>query len=98
MPPKKMPIKKLSKSGKYFRSHPKQRKKKDAISKKINKRPDQVKKRVELKRKNRQHDKKYGKASRNGKDLAHQKDGSTRYQDSSKNRGKIGEGGRKRKY
>lgn len=82
---------KVSESTKYFRTHPKARKKKDAHSKKINARKEQIAKRVELKRKNRQHDKKYGKASRAGKDYDH---AVGRYVKSSVNRGRRGEGNR----
>ena len=54
MPPKKKPYNKLSKSGKYFRDNPEARKKKDANSKKVNSRPEQRKKRVELQQKRRE--------------------------------------------
>ena len=61
----------VSKSAEYYRTHPKAREKKKEYDSKFEKKPEQVKKRVELKRENAQHDKKYGKASREGKDLSH---------------------------
>lgn len=70
----------------YYRSHPKARAKKRAYDAKFNKKPSQRKKRSELTIKNRQHDKKYGKASRTGKDLSHTKNGLV-YKKSSVNRG-----------
>lgn len=70
----------------YYRSHPKARAKKRAYDAKFNKKPSQRKKRSELTIKNRQHDKKYGKASRAGKDLSHTKNGLV-YKKSSVNRG-----------
>ncbi len=70
----------------YYRSHPKARAKKRAYDAKFNKKPSQRKKRSELTIKNRQHDKKYGKASREGKDLSHTKNGLV-YKKSSVNRG-----------
>lgn len=70
----------------YYRSHPKARAKKRAYDTKFNKKPSQRKKRSELTIKNRQHDKKYGKASREGKDLSHTKNGLV-YKKSSVNRG-----------
>lgn len=70
----------------YYRTHPEARKKKAKTDKKINARPEQKAKRRELARKNYQHDKKYGKASRRGKDLSHTKNG-LRYKSVSANRG-----------
>ena len=61
----------VSKSAEYYRTHPKAREKKKKYDSEFEKKPEQVKKRVELKRENREHDEKYGKASRNGKDLSH---------------------------
>jgi hypothetical protein len=77
----------LGRTAKYYKTHPEARKKKYAYDKEHNKKPEQRAKRVELIQKNREFDKKYGKAKRNGKDAAHQKDGSIRYIDKSKNRG-----------
>lgn len=76
----------VSRTTTYYRSHPKARAKKNAYMKKYNQKPSQVKKRVELITKNREHDKKYGKASRSGKDLSHTSSGLV-YKKRSVNRG-----------
>lgn len=76
----------VARSTKYYRSHPEARKKKKEYDTEFNKKPEQVKKRVELKKKNEEHDKKYGKASRKGKDLSHTSNGLV-YKKSSTNRG-----------
>lgn len=76
----------IAKSTAYYRSHPKAREKKKEYDAEFNKKPEQVSKRVELKRKNREHDEKYGKASRKGKDLSHTSHGLV-YKSSSVNRG-----------
>lgn len=76
----------VSKTTRYYRSHPEARKKKAEYDSEFEKKPEQVKKRVELKRKNREHDKKYGKASREGKDLSHTSHGLV-YKSRSANRG-----------
>lgn len=76
----------VSKSAQYYRTHPKAREKKKEYDSKFEKKPEQVKKRVELKRENREHDKKYGKASRAGKDLSHTSRGLV-YKSVSANRG-----------
>ena len=81
-----------SKSASYYRSNPKARKKKAATDKKINARPSQVKKRVEANRKRRKA-KAAGKDVR-GKDYDH---ATNRFVKSSTNRGRAGEGGRKKK-
>ena len=86
MPPKKKNYSELSASGKYYRDNPKARKVKAKKDTEINSRSEQKAKRRELGKKNNEHDKKHGKASRNGKDLSHTKSG-LRYKDSSKNRG-----------
>lgn len=70
----------------YYRTHPEARKKKAKLNKKINARPEQKARRRELGRKNYAHDKKYGKASRRGKDLAHV-NGKLVYKSSKANRG-----------
>lgn len=75
-----------SKSAKYYQTHPKAREKKKAYDTKFNQKPEQVKKRTELKKVNAEHDKKYGKASRKGKDLSHTSRGLV-YKKSSVNRG-----------
>lgn len=58
-------------STEYYKRHPEARKKKAATDKKINARPEQKKKRRELGKANYDHDKKYGKGGRVGKDLSH---------------------------
>ena len=75
-----------SRSAEYYRTHPKAREKKKEYDTQFEKKPEQVKKRVELKKKNEEHDKKYGKASRSGKDLSHTSHGLV-YKKSSTNRG-----------
>ena len=81
-----------SESAKYYAKNPKARKKKAATDKKINARPEQVKKRVEANRARR----KAIAAGRNviGKDFDH---ATGRFEKSSVNRGRKGEGGRKKK-
>lgn len=93
-----------SKSAEYYRTHPKARKKKAEYDKEFNKKPEQKEKRAELKRENEHHDKKYGKASRKGKDLSHTSSGLV-YKSVSANRGsktdtagdRRARGGKKRK-
>lgn len=75
-----------SQSAKYYQTNPDAREKKAEYDKKFNARPEQVAKRVELNRLNREHDKKYGKASREGKDCSHTKNGIC-WKPSSENRG-----------
>lgn len=94
----------VARSTEYYRTHPKARKKKAEYDKEFNKKPEQVKKRVELKRENREHDEKYGKKSRQGKDLSHTSKGLV-YKPKSVNRGsksdtagdKRARGGKKKK-
>jgi hypothetical protein len=81
-----------SRSARYYAKNPKARRKKAATDKKINARPEQRRKRSELVKKNRAADKRG--VNRNGKDYDH---ATKRYISSSKNRGRRGEGGRKRK-
>ena len=76
----------VSKSAAYYRTHPEAREKKQEYDAQFNKKPEQVAKRVELARANREHDEKYGKASRVGKDLSHTKHGLV-YKSVSANRG-----------
>lgn len=76
----------VGKTARYYRSHPKARAKKDAYNKEFNKKPEQLAKRAELAKKNREHDKRYGKASRVGKDLSHTSKGLV-YKSVSANRG-----------
>ena len=94
----------VSKTAQYYRTHPKARAKKLAYDTKFNRKPEQVKKRTELAKADREHDKKYGKASRKGKDLSHTSKGLV-YKKSSVNRGSKSDtagdrrarGGRKRR-
>ncbi len=75
-----------SRSAEYYRTHPKAREKKAAYDTEFNKKPSQRKKRAELAKANREHDKQNGKASRKGKDLSHTSHGLV-YKPSSVNRG-----------
>lgn len=76
----------VSRTARFYRTHPRARAKHRAYQAKYNKKPSQVKKRKELIKHNREHDKKYGKASRIGKDASHTKHGIV-YKKSSTNRG-----------
>lgn len=76
----------VSRTAEYYRTHPKARKKHQEYQAEYNKKPEQVKKRVECIEHNREHDKKYGKASREGKDASHTSKGIV-YKSSSANRG-----------
>lgn len=76
----------VARSTKYYREHPEARKRKKEYDSEFEKKPEQVKKRTELNRENREHDEKYGKASRRGKDLSHTSRGLV-YKKSSINRG-----------
>lgn len=89
---KKTPYNKLSKSGKYYRDNPGARKKKAALDKKINARPEQKKKRAEAGAARR----KAKEAGKNvqGKDFDHAVGG---FVSIKKNRGRKGEGARKKK-
>lgn len=91
MAPRKEPKSSLGRTARYYRENPEARKKKAATDKKINARPEQRAKRSELTTRNRKYDKKYGKASRRGKDYDHF---TGRYVKSSVNRGRKGEGAR----
>lgn len=81
-----------SKSAKYYASNPEARAKKASYDKKLNSRPEQVKKRVESNAK-RAEAKKNGKNIK-GLDYDH---AVNRFVPSSKNRGRAGEGGRKKR-
>lgn len=61
----------VSKTAEYYRTHPKAREKKKEYDSEYNKKPEQREKRSELTQVNREHDKKYGKESRKGKDASH---------------------------
>ena len=80
------------KSARYYRENPKARKKKAATDKKINSRPSQIKKRVESNRAVRKA--KAAGRSTKGKDYDH---AVGRFVKTSTNRGRKGEGGRRRK-
>lgn len=76
----------VSKSAQYYHDHPAARARKAEYDSKFEKSPTQMAKRRELARKNAEHDRLYGKASRKGKDLSHTK-GGLRYKPTSVNRG-----------
>lgn len=76
----------VSRTAEYYRTHPKARKKHQEYQAEYNKKPEQVKKRVECITHNREHDKKYGKESREGKDASHTSHGIV-YKSSHANRG-----------
>ena len=81
----------MGRSTEYYRQNPEARKKKQAYDKKLNARPEQKKKRAESNQKRRV-------AKRNGqnvkgKDYDH---ATNRFVKSSTNRGRSGEGGRKK--
>lgn len=76
----------VSKSAKYYQEHPLARERKKKYDSKFESSPSQKKKRRELAKFNSAHDKKYGAASRKGKDASHTKSG-IRYKTSSVNRG-----------
>jgi len=84
----------MGRSTEYYRKNPDARKRKYKTDKKINARPEQKAKRRELGRKNYKTDKTKGKSYRKGKDYDH---ATKRYVSSSVNRGRRGEGARKRK-
>jgi len=83
---------KLSRSARHYRDNPKSRKKKQAYDKKLNAKKEQVKKRVEANRARR-------KAKAAGKDIKNKDyDHATkRFVKTATNRGRKGEGGRKKK-
>lgn len=72
----------------YYDKNPKSKAKKEAYQKEYNKKPSQVKKRVELNKQNRSADKKG--VDRNGKDFDHAKG---KYVKSSVNRGRSSKNG-----
>jgi hypothetical protein len=79
----------LSKTAKFYRNNPDSRKKKQAYDKKLNSRPEQIKKRVESNAKRREA-KAAGK-NISGKDWDHH---SRRFTSIKANRGRRGEGNR----
>lgn len=76
----------VSESAQYYRTHPQARERKKRYDSKFEKSPSQMAKRRELARKNAEHDRRYGAASRKGKDLSHTESG-LRYKPASVNRG-----------
>ena len=83
----------LSKSALYFRNNPKARKKKQALTAKLNKKPSAVKKRVECNKKRRE-------ARKAGKNIKgkHYDHAVNAFVKAKTNMGRAGEGGRKKKY
>lgn len=76
----------VSRTARFYRTHPKSRARHRSYQATYNKKSSQVKKRKELIKHNREHDKKYGKSSRIGKDASHTKHGIV-YKKYSVNRG-----------
>jgi hypothetical protein len=68
----------------YYKSNPEARKKRLEYQAEYNKRPDQLKKRIELNRINRERGQ-Y--ADKDGKDMSHQKNGRVIEESASRNRG-----------
>jgi hypothetical protein len=81
----------LGKTAKYYKANPEARKKKAATDAKINKRPSQVKKRVESNKKRR--DAVAAGQDIKGKDYDH---AVNRFVKTKTNRGRAGEGGRRK--
>jgi hypothetical protein len=72
------------KTAQYYATHPEARKKRLEYQADYNKRPDQLKKRIELNKINRDRGQ-Y--ADKDGKDMSHQKNGRVVEESASKNRG-----------
>jgi len=79
-------MEKKSASARFYERHPEARHRKLLYDLAYESRPEQLKKRAELARANRKHDKIYGKESREGMDLSHTSHGLV-YKPSSVNRG-----------
>jgi hypothetical protein len=92
MAPPKKPLAQLGPTARYLRVHPEARRKKQVTDTKVNRRPEQVQKRVEANGARRKA-KALG-VRLTGRDASHQKDGSIKFEDSAKNRGRRGEGNR----
>jgi len=92
MAPPKKPWAALGRTAKYYRENPDKAAAKVRRDDEINRKPSQVKKRVEA-NKYRAKAKAMGIAV-TGKDASHQPDGSMKMEDSSVNRGRRNEGGR----
>ena len=85
----------MSDSASYYRNNEQARNKKKAYDKKLNSRKEQIKKRVESNRKVREYTKKNGhKPSSKGMDYDH---AANSFVAVASNRGRKGEGGRKKK-
>lgn len=65
----------VCRTARFYRTHPRSRAKHRAYQRSLNKTSAVKKKRAERMRAKRAHDKKYGKASRRGKDASHTKHG-----------------------
>lgn len=76
----------VCRTARFYRTHPRSRARHVAYNATYNKKASVKEKRAELARHNRAHDKKYGKASRAGKDCSHTKYGLV-YKSRSANRG-----------
>lgn len=85
----------MGKTQDYYNRNPDAKARKAAYDKEFNQKPEQKAKRRELEKKNREYDKKNGEGSRDGKDYDHAVGG---YVPKSRNRGRLGEGGRKLKH
>lgn len=83
-----MPNKKKGKSSaQYYKLNPETAKKKREYQREYNKKEEQVKKRVELTKINREAQKRGNGKVGDGKDVSHQPGGGTKMEDASKNRG-----------
>lgn len=91
MPPKKRPFSSLSRTAKFYRKNKKARDKKKKTDTKVNSRKQQIQKRIESNRQRRKAKKK-GKKIKN-KDYDH---AVKRFVNYKKNRGRKGEGARKK--
>lgn len=74
----------MGKTSDYYKSHPEARKKRLDYQEEYNKRPDQLRKRIELNKINRDRGQ-Y--ADHDGKDMSHKKNGRVIEESASKNRG-----------
>jgi hypothetical protein len=74
----------MKQTAKYYATHPEARKKRLEYQAEYNKRADQLKKRIELNRVNRERGQ-YG--DKDGKDMSHKKNGRIVEESASKNRG-----------
>lgn len=84
----------LSKTAKYYRDNPEAAKKKVAYQKELNKKPSEVKRRVELNKINRQNHAAGKSSVGDGKDVSHKKNGKTTLEKASSNRARNGSNGK----